>query len=310
MPPRQNQHSRRLRRETPMGFSLSGMIAGAGKGAADVGEKLVGVEATRLATLDIDKERAAVQALRDERLMAHTTTERVAGEGFKAGESALDRSQKDRHHKDTIERVDRTTIKDLHSNLVKEKQQLLTAITADPSDAQSRARLAEVNKDIVDVTSLAKSKLGSGAKADPKAGKGDGAKRDWSAFAPGAKSAVSTAETAVAPAEPAKAEAPTVDASAEPATGALNEIAAPDKSPFERAASSVGGIINSARAAGYKPGVSKEAGESQDMRPGMTLNVGGKRLTVMNYLKDSKNGAVWRVKDESGKMYEYVAPLE
>ena len=155
-----------------MGFSLSGMIAGAGKGAADVGEKLVGVEATRLATLDIDKERAAVQALRDERLMAHTTSERVAGETHKTGESALDRAQKDRHHKDTIERVDRTTIKDLHSNLVKEKQQLLTAITADPSDAQSRARLAEVNKDIVDVTSLAKSKLGNGAKADPKAGKG------------------------------------------------------------------------------------------------------------------------------------------
>ena len=298
-----------------MGFSLSGMIAGAGKGAADVGEKLVGVEATRLATLDIDKERAAVQALRDDRLMAHTTTERVAGEGFKAKESGLERGMKERQHTETVEAsqktVDAASLKSA-TDVYIQAQRTLAALPGDVGsiDAVKDARTAlDRARAVMDQ----RSKRYSGTKAkEEKTDTPTDGKRDWRAFAPGAKAGAvaATAEKTVAPETPAGSEAPPVGASTEPTTGALNEITAPDKSPFERAASSVGGIINSARTAGYKPGVSKEAGESQDIRPGMTLNVGGKRLTVMNYLKDSTNGAVWRVRDENGKMYEYVAPLK
>jgi hypothetical protein len=109
--------------------------------------------------------------------------------------------------------------------------------------------LAEVNKDIVDVTSLAKSKFGSGAKPDPKSGKG----RDYSSL-PGMpkKPGAAVAGTEAGP-TPAKAGMPAFDPMAAIAgemgterAPAADDYSGEDEPPAPSSNSLIGRLVSSA----------------------------------------------------------------
>lgn len=181
-------------------FSLSGLIAGAGQGAADVGRTLVASGAQ----LSLEQQRDAAQALRDERIQAFTAKESALTREATAKQHGLDRAMKERQHGETLATAERSTAASLLKNATDALKMAKTDYATDPSNPQFITALKSAESDYRDALSTAKSRLsaagGAGKAETPKPASGTGEKRDWKAFAPGAKASVSTEPATPAPA--------------------------------------------------------------------------------------------------------------
>lgn len=191
-----------------MGLSFSGLIGGIGVGMADVGKSMI----QRQTMLDIDAERAKVQEMRDQRLYAHQTSERVAGEKYQTGEREAEQSYKsgehrakERHDIDLLgkeqtfqagqsrleresrsaqdiraeQRAENSRINDLYKNITGEIRLIDAKLANDPDDPlliEERATLAEK---LAEVRSLALSRVPKASKPDPGRGTGEDVPKPW-----------------------------------------------------------------------------------------------------------------------------------
>lgn len=167
-------------------FSLGGLIAGAGQGLADVGKSMTTVGAS----LGLEQQREAAQALRDERLNAMTSKEHALTRDATTKENALNRAQKDRHQTALLESQERATAASLLKNATDALKMAKVDYATDQSNPQYIKALEDATKTYNDAYATAKSRLSTAAGGKPEAPKpaaAPGEKGDWKTYAPGAK---------------------------------------------------------------------------------------------------------------------------
>lgn len=182
-------------------LSFGGLIAGAGKGMTDVGKSMVTVGAA----LNLEQQREAAQALRDERLQSMTVAENALTRAATAKEKALDRDMTKLHHGQTLATAERSTAASLLKNATDALKMAKVDYATDPSNPQYITALKGAESDYRDALSTAKSRLsaaggGTGKVEAPKPASGTGEKRDWKNFAPGAKASGPTEAVTPVPA--------------------------------------------------------------------------------------------------------------
>lgn len=181
-------------------FSLGGLIAGAGQGMADVGKSMTTVGAS----LNLEQQREAAQALREERIQSFTAKESGLTRDATAKEHGLDRAMKERQHKETAATAERSTAASLLKSATDNLRMAKADFATNDTNPQFITALKDATEKYNDAYAAAKSRLsaagGAGKAETPKPG--DGKAKDFSNL-PGMPGAVkkpgATDATAPAP---------------------------------------------------------------------------------------------------------------